>query len=93
MAKDWLNYSRDITMGPTWAEDATSMASDTVDLKPGVRSLIVSVSCVLRLTLVDMEDGSYVDYPAAVVPAGRFVAQIKRLWSAGTTATVVLIEG
>lgn len=90
MGSNSTRYPRDITMGPAKAIAPT--ASDTVDLPHGVRALIVSVSGDLRVTLIDMVDGDSVTYPAAAVPAGRFVAQVKRLWSTGTTATVALAE-
>lgn len=91
MANNSARYPRDITMGPSWALDASGLASDTVDLPPYVRSLYLSAAGNVRVTLLDMPDGEYVTYPA--VPVGRFVCQAKRLWSTGTTATVDLIEG
>ncbi len=82
--------ARDITMGPVSAEMASTYQSDSSDCPAGVRSLWVSVAGDIRVTLIDMVDGEHVTYPS--VPVGRWVGQVKRLWSTGTTATVLFVE-
>lgn len=62
--------------------------SDSDDLPNGItRSLYVSEEGSVRLTLMDMDDGTYVDY--STIHAGRHPMFVKRVWSIGTTATVV----
>lgn len=84
------NYTRDITMPPVEARSASGLASDTVDLPQGVRSLWISATGNIVVTLTDMSPDDSVTYTG--VPAGRWAGHVKRLWSTGTTATVENIE-
>lgn len=61
--------------------------SNTTDLPGGItRTLYVCAEGSLRVTLMDMEDGQYVDYPT--IHPGRHQLYAKRIW-ATTTAQVI----
>lgn len=68
---------------------ASVSPSDTTDLaKPGY--IYVGTSGSLRLTLSEMQDGTYVDYAPADDRHYSWV--VKRVWSTGTTATGIVVH-
>lgn len=79
------NTNRGIFSGISLAAAVTP--SNTTDLPGGItRTLYVAAEGSLRVTLMDMEDGQYVDYPT--IHAGRHQLYAKRIWAA-TTAQVI----
>jgi hypothetical protein len=64
--------------------------SDTANLSPTTRAISVAAGTTLRLTLVGMADGTYVDFPVA--PCVVYARRVKRVWSAGTDCTGIVGE-
>lgn len=61
---------------------------DANDLPNGItRALYVTEEGQLRVTLLDMGDGEFVDYPT--IHNGRHPMFVKRVWEIGTTASFV----
>lgn len=67
------------------AFDASAQKSDTVDLVPAARALYVGGAGDLKVTLLD---GSVAVFSGFA--GGFFPVSVKRLWSNGTNATLVL---
>lgn len=82
------NTYRQYSDPPSFVETVTP--SDSTDLTYYTQSIYVGVTGDVRLTPIDVADGSYVLYKA--LAAGRYNIRAKRIWSTGTTATNILAE-
>lgn len=75
-------------MGTPARNGAAVTPSDSADLDAYAKAVYVGASGDVTVTLTNMADGTFIKFSNH--PVGYMPVQVKRVWSTGTTATLIL---